>query len=922
MVEQIDSEEYADWIRNNETNTLEKSPALYQKPVLTKTWFHTGAYLDRERILTHFKNEYWYEEYNKQFPDASLSVPEPELSDAQFSEDIKNLPEDEYREAVRACKGIILRQEIFALDAPEHPSDNELKRQMKPYSVQTHTSNVQLLQPRGSNEYGVFIVTESEAITIHYERDETDYRIEHTLNTRIDELGNIIESASVVYGRRQEKADADFQILSDTITDFSEDVLDNDAAQKTQLHNAFTHNIQEANNRQTHTLVIYTRNSFSKYNNGITDVDDIDLPHAYRLRLPYETKTYELTGFTPAGTLFIPAELENALLLAAETGYHESPGAGMKSRLIEHIKTRYFNDNLDAAEFGFFDTSGLLYESYQLAYTPDLVTKIYSNQDETMLQADGDAVIDLIGPKGNYVVIDGNFWIRSGITHFKVNPGEPAVHIRERFFSPVAFEDPFGSATIVTYDTETFSGTTRNNDGYYLYIKELTDAVDNKVQIGRFHYRTMSPSRMIDINANPTSVVLDELGLVKAMAIEGNGGYTGEAPDEVIILKAADNLIHITEYTGESEKAAIDQFFGACTNNSTDTTGLTLAGNTLLKGASLRFIYDFDTFKETGTMPAVTASISREEHFADNNNNAIRFHFEYTDGLGNLAMTKVQAEPGLAFYMEDGLLHEKDTSPDLRWAGTGRTVMNNKGNPVKQYEPYFSTNFLYETAPQLIEIGVSPVLFYDPPGRLIKTEFPDGTLSRFEFNSWKQINFDQNDTVLEMVMTYKYDMLGHRVYKNSMDAGERWMLNDIAGNPVLTWDSRDHVLSYVYDALRRPLAIKVQGGDGTAPLDNIYERNIYGEGQPDEYLNNLRGQIYLLYDTAGRIRNSRFDFKGNVLESSREINADYKGIPDWVPANLDNTALIDTDLGIYTTLFTYDAQNRTISTITPDAGPV
>lgn len=377
MVEQIDSEHYEEWSRNNATNILEESEELYQSPVLTKTWFHTGAFLDRERILTHFKDEYWHEEYNRLFPSLPLSIAEPGLPDAHLSDDILSLEGDEYREALRSCKGMMLRQEIFALDAPENPTDTELQLQMKPYTVATHNCNVQLLQPRDNNEYGVYLVTESEAINIHYERDEVDFRLTHTLNTKIDELGNILESAFVVYGRKQAKADADFQILAGNVTDFSEDALNNNAPQKAQLQNAFSDNIKSAKAEQVKTHLIYTENTFAKYHDGTTDFKDIDLPHAYRLRLPYETKTYELTGFTPSDDIFKMSELENALSLASEIGYHETAGGGTKSRLIEHIKSKYLGDNLTELNFGFFDTLGLPYENYQLAYTPDLVKYIY-----------------------------------------------------------------------------------------------------------------------------------------------------------------------------------------------------------------------------------------------------------------------------------------------------------------------------------------------------------------------------------------------------------------------------------------------------------------------------------------------------------------------------------------------------------------
>ena len=273
MVEQIDTEHYENWKANNAGNQLEQSENLYQKPVLTRTWYHTGAFLDRESILTHFKDEYWHEEYNRRFPGAQLSVIEHELVDARIiaaeeiddNEIIKNLSGDEWREVLRACKGMVLRLEVFALDAPESSAtDDELKKQLKPYSVATHNCNIQLLQPRDDNLYGVFLVAESEAITIQYERDETDPRVAHTLNTRFDELGNVLESASVVYPRIQEDTS-----LPETTRD-----------------------------EQRKTLITYTQSEFSRTTDGNYD---IDIPGTYRLRLPFEIKTFEITALPKAG---------------------------------------------------------------------------------------------------------------------------------------------------------------------------------------------------------------------------------------------------------------------------------------------------------------------------------------------------------------------------------------------------------------------------------------------------------------------------------------------------------------------------------------------------------------------------------------------------------------------------------------------
>ena len=49
---------------------------------------------------------------------------------------------------------------------------------------------------------------------------------------------------------------------------------------------------------------------------------------------------------------------------------------------------------------------------------------------------------------------------------------------------------------------------------------------------------------------------------------------------------------------------------------------------------------------------------------------------------------------------------------------------------------------------ELVEWGVTPILRYDPLGRLIRTDNPNGTFSKVEFDPWQQLTFDENDTVL------------------------------------------------------------------------------------------------------------------------------------------------------------------------------
>ena len=164
---------------------------------------------------------------------------------------------------------------------------------------------------------------------------------------------------------------------------------------------------------------------------------------------------------------------------------------------------------------------------------------------------------------------------------------------------------------------------------------------------------------------------------------------------------------------------------------------------------------------------------------------------------------------------------------------------------------------------------------------------------------------DANDRV---VMTYDYDMLGTRLHQASMEAAERWMLNDVAGKPIHAWDSRDHEFRTTYDALRRPLESHLREGTGSPVLVG---QSIYGEGHPDAGGRNLRGRAYQVFDQAGLVTTDTYDFKGNLLSSSHQLARAYRGKLDW-------RTNPDLEPSPFAGSITYDALNRPASIATPD----
>ncbi|XYH99956.1 hypothetical protein ACMHYB_09425 [Sorangium sp. So ce1128] len=70
--------------------------------MLTKTWFHTGAWIERAKISAQYESEYYT-------GDAGAV----RLEDTPLLEGLSAV---EMREACRALKGRPLRQEVYALD--------------------------------------------------------------------------------------------------------------------------------------------------------------------------------------------------------------------------------------------------------------------------------------------------------------------------------------------------------------------------------------------------------------------------------------------------------------------------------------------------------------------------------------------------------------------------------------------------------------------------------------------------------------------------------------------------------------------------------------------------------------------------------------------------------------------------------------
>jgi RHS repeat-associated protein len=1047
MVEQWDTEEFAALAGGN-IPADNVTTASHVPPVHTKTWFHTGVYPGRDHVSDYFagmlnatdRGEYFREPGLTDAEARALLLPDMDLP--------TDLTLDEEREACRALKGSMLRQEVYADDAGSGASADQIQRARTPYTVTEQNFNVRVLQPQSRNRHAVFFSHAREALSYHYERDPADPRIQHALTLEVDDFGNVLKQAAIGYGRRKQirVVDAQGQV---------QQVVNPGFAGLTATDQA----------KQTTPLLTYTENRVT---------NAIESPDTHRTPLPCEALTFELTGYTATGTgdrfqapdlvepdPALPGRLRHKFT-SPEVAYEATATGTQRRRPIEWLRTLYRRDDLDGLlSLGEQQALALPGESYKLAFTPGLLTQVFQlphagQPPEALLPNPAAVLAGQAGNRGGYLQsqtlkVDGRFpasdaddhwWIPSGQSFFSTNSADNAatefMEARQHFFLPRRYRDPFGQHAFVDFDA---------ND---LLMVETRGALGNRVTVAANDYRVLQPRLVSDPNRNQTEVAFDTLGMVVATAVMGK---PLPAPME------GDSL---TSFVADVTQAQLDGFFDAADPHATAAA--------LLNDATTRIVYDFDRFWRTRQanpndptkwQPTCAATLSRETHVNSPlppQGLKIQLSFSYSDGFGREIQKKIQAEPGSVPRRDafgtiivgaDGRPEMTAADANPRWVGSGWTVFNNKGKPVRQYEPFFTDTHRFEFD---VRIGVSPVIFYDPVERVIATLHPNHTYEKVLFDPWQQTTYDVNDTCAarnaqtgdprtdpeiggyvaeyfkvlpsnpaqpwqtwhaqrivgalgtdeqkaaqraqahadtpatahfdtlgrpflnvarnrvacpghdldgsresfatrvdldiegnqravrdaiqqagdgdpfgRVVMRYAYDMLGNHIHQLSMDAGARWMLNDVAGKPIRAWDSRGHNFTTAYDALRRPVEQTVRGTTNesdprTLNRDILVDRIDYGETLANAESLNLRTRIYRHFDSAGVAVNSgtnpsttqpeAYDFKGNLLRSTRRLVSDYTAIPDWL---LDPKLDAETFEGSTR----YDALNRPIQSIAP-----
>ncbi|MCK9220598.1 MAG: hypothetical protein M0P47_11185 [Bacteroidales bacterium] len=859
MVEQWDTENYDTYINgvlfhtaSNEEDEESNTPPLY-----TKTWFHTGFYTEGQKISAHFASEYFQGDNQAWLLDDTL-LP-------------AGLASKEIKEACRALKGSILRQEIYANDGTASAGI--------PYTVSERSYSIRKIQPFEMNRHAVFHVIESETLTYNYERIVNDPRIAHKLVLDTDPFGNPTDVATVAYARRSYPSSYSEQQGKCVI-------------------------------RFDHFEYIDSSSATAFYRHGDKKRDT-----------SWELHNYSFSGKCTKNDLL------TAISGATRIANLANPGVILSLRLLADIKYFYTAENgTGSLSYGQMPSHGLISHTQTLTFTAEAIAAmIHENTDgleNTLLPTDFSAIL-----ASNHYVSETYAGFNTPATGYwknseKKNYDGNHFWLLNEILNPVNFSAGSTGKTTITYDSFYVLPVTVTNE-----LGETVTALNDYIQV--------KPKRITDENGNSREVFYDGLGMILTLSVFGKNG--------------------------EGDTGSY---------------------------SSLYFNYFVNNW-HTNSLPVYVHIMAIKEH----RGSEYLHSYTYSDGLGREIQTKVQAEDGKAWRL-NGTTPEEIDSTD-RWVSTGRKIYNNKGLVVKQYEPWFSTTYAYENEDELTTLNrVKIVMRYDPPGRLIRTDFPDGTFSKVVFDAWQQENWDRNDTVLDShwytgngspdptdpeptldimeraawlaaqhsgtpqvidldqlgrpfcitddnsnyhtntivkyttlkqldmagnelrvtdaksrVMTRNiFDMTGLLLFTVNIDSGRRWAFYDVASKPVLRWDNLSNEIQNNYDTMQRPTETRLkENGSATQQLVEIVE---YGSGTGD-YNNNLLGKPKSISDQCGITEYTLFDFKGNVLSLNKQLCETFSATINWsVPQTMEADIFAET--------MSYDALNRLTQHTKPD----
>ena len=953
MLEQWDTEELA-MLEAGSGSFMNQDSATDLPPVLTRAWMHTGVFPDDHWISRQYARDYWRQPGggDPDLPDTALPTT---LRRPGHAPRPWRLSRTEAREACRALKGLPLRTEVYALDGSE--------AEPRPYQVTEHNYTIELLQPAiapvpdGPQNYHAVLLTHArESVTAQYERTlyrvadgelRADPRITHDLVLAIDDFGNPLRSATAAYGRLHpdplltaaDQAAQARQRLVHTDSDYTNAVELPDAHRTPQAASvrAFEvvgarparrlfgfEELRDALDATTveipfqdwdadpemlsggpvrrltaHSVVLYRRDDLSgPLPFGV--LESLALPYRSRHQVFTDSLVEELYGGAVDAAMLERAGYlrdSGSWWLPSGKVFYSPGSADGAAAELDYARRHFFLPRRYADAFG--NVTSVDYDRYDLLVrqTRDALGNLVTagERDEAdEITADGNDY-RVLAPR---LVSDANR--NRGAVAFDVlgrvagtaTMGKPEEALGDSLdgFEPdpspavveAYFADPFahahallGRATMrVLYDPDSY----RRSGGYQpARVSQLARET---------HVSDLEPGQRTRLQ--PRFSYSDGFGReIQRKGQAAPGPLFAGGPE----LERRWIASGWTVFNNKGKAVrTYEPFFTA-------TPGFEFA---IMVGVSPVVFYD----------PAqrVVATITPDGGYGKTTFDP--WHNDVHD-TSDTVLLDPREDPDIAPFVGRYLAglseqpggwatwYARRVGGELGRAAqraAEQTARHAAGTPTRSWFDALGRTFLVVEHNRVSAAG--------------EDELVDQYCRTLGVLDIQGNQHEVRDALDRAAMRYSYAMIGGAIASAGMDIGGGRKLPDVLGKPVYARDSRGFEVRSEYDVLHRPVRQYVAGPDiqGRA-LTKVTE---YGESLGDAQARNLRGRAARLHDGVGITVTTGYDFKGNVLGSTRQLAQPYAGIA------LDWSADVPMEPRSYASSSGYDALNRPISLRTPD----
>ena len=929
-VESWDSETYESFeaaVTNPDFPSKRINAALYVYPVYTKTWHHTGAFINRDSITRQYRLAYF--NGDRQAYDFPESVIQTEIYEQG---------NDTLRQACVALKGHVMRTEVYA--------DDEGPLSKNPYTVKETNVRVALVHPVQDKQFAVFRIEPRESISYDYERNPDDPRIQQEFVLEVDALSGETKSSCTVFFPRRASADPQVKLYPEQ-----------------QLLKATAHK---------------------------TDLIDTsaDLPYRYR-GIPYQQQEFEIFNLDIKDQAYftyeeIKEQVPDALKRIVPYNSDPAPLA-LQARQLTWNRTFFWNEEqTNYLALGDLSSGALVHHTETASFTAAFVSKAFKDKlSNEILQSEGGYFFEQ-----NPNDAPNSYWWNRGLVQYysgaagfylPVVTANSFVDTSSSLFQKtvIEYDQPF---CLLPVSSKTYLNETVYNEETYLIdyqtkqIRQQVDINGNVSQVlfdplgmvvvsslfGMENGKETGAMRLYEYNGQPAEYIqrsTDPSGNVIT--------FNNVLSNEEYYLQGAAGYFFYNLYAWPQPAGSInlvrENYFhpaGEVTEFSCQTLieytdGLGRAIEKKKKvGAGIALVRDAqgNLVRDTNNKPV---QIVTDERWAVSGravyNNKGKQCQAYLPYFTNTPVYESQQEiadedlvppPTVTHY--DPLQRAiRIDMPKGFFSKTAHTPWEEKmfdENDTVLDADYYKENYPAQLTPDEKDAIDKAVVFYNTP--VIKVLNNTGALfldiqtlpEGKELPAYCKTDIQGRVIEATDARLYQGNLNNNTAYYNfknlyamgakeplhidSADGGVQLHLSNIFGNQSWSWSSRDYYQVIAYDRLQRRKTVSVKKQEANTPVGPVTDFNLvecytYGEEQVHEAGFNLRGQVCRLKDLSGIVLNTSYSMQGGILQTSKQLVKDYR-----TPVNWSGEVVMD-DI-IYPVEYTYDALRRLLTEKTPD----